>query len=106
LERLHDSLELEKSGKHKFAFSWNLLGGAPTQGHGHARKEIPLLGAAARSGAASTVISHLSYDMLKWTPFIGQDCVKLSYGSHGLGRMCFNFEGSVAQELCFAGEVL
>jgi hypothetical protein len=36
----------EKSGKHKFAFAWNLLGGAPTQGHGRARKEISLHGAA------------------------------------------------------------
>ncbi len=32
----------KKSGKHKFAFAWNLLGGAPTQGHRRARKEIPL----------------------------------------------------------------
>jgi hypothetical protein len=36
----------KKSGKHKFAFSWNLRGGAPTQGHERTRKEIPLLGAA------------------------------------------------------------
>ena len=36
----------KKSGKHKFAFAWNLLGGAPTQGHGRSRKEIPLHGAA------------------------------------------------------------
>jgi hypothetical protein len=35
----------EKSGKLKFAFSWNLLGGAPTQGQTAPRKEIPLHGA-------------------------------------------------------------
>ena len=33
----------KKSGKHKFEFAWTLLGGAPTQGHRRARKEIPLL---------------------------------------------------------------
>jgi hypothetical protein len=30
----------EKSGKHKFAFAWNLLGGGPTQGHRQSRKKI------------------------------------------------------------------
>jgi len=34
---------MKKSGKLKFAFAWNLLGGAQTQGHRRARKEIPLL---------------------------------------------------------------
>jgi len=32
----------EISGSHNFAFAGNLLGGAPTQGHRRARKEIPL----------------------------------------------------------------
>ena len=32
----------EKSGKLKFAFAWNLRGGAQTQGHRRAREEIPL----------------------------------------------------------------
>jgi hypothetical protein len=32
----------EKSGKLKFAFSWNLLGGGQTQGFLGSRKEIPL----------------------------------------------------------------
>jgi hypothetical protein len=36
----------EKSGKLKFAFSWNLRGGVRTQGHRRARKEIPLHGSA------------------------------------------------------------
>ena len=36
----------KKSGKHKFAFAWNLRGGVPTQGHRRSRKEIPLLEAA------------------------------------------------------------
>jgi hypothetical protein len=39
--RLHDGLELEKSGKLKFAFSWNLRGGVRTQGHRRSRKESP-----------------------------------------------------------------
>jgi hypothetical protein len=36
----------EKSGKLKFAFSWNLLGGARTQGFLGSQKEIPLHGSA------------------------------------------------------------
>jgi hypothetical protein len=36
--RLHDGLELEKSGKLKFAFSWNLRGGVRTQGQTGSRE--------------------------------------------------------------------
>jgi hypothetical protein len=32
----------KKVGNEKIAFSWNLRGGVPTQGHRRARKEIPL----------------------------------------------------------------
>jgi hypothetical protein len=46
--RLHDGLEHEKSGKLKFAFSWNLRGGARTQGFLGSRKEISWHGSASR----------------------------------------------------------
>ena len=49
----------KKSGKHKFAFAWNLLGGAPTQGHERSRKEIPLHGAAHIGTRLQTLGSNL-----------------------------------------------
>ena len=51
---------MKKSGKLKFAFAWNLLGGAHTQGFYGSRKEISCHTAATtEQGNDSLTFSHL-----------------------------------------------
>jgi hypothetical protein len=46
----------EKSGKHKFAFSWDLLGGAPTQGQTRTERDSLARSGKHRHATANTLI--------------------------------------------------